>query len=98
MTEIDIHEEVFNNVYIPYLQDATPLQIFYGGSASGKSVFLAQRVVWDLLNGGRNYLVCRQVGRTVRGSVSMEIGKVINGWGLQSLFDINKTEIGRAHV
>ena len=92
MTEIDIHEEVFNNVYIPYLQDATPLQIFYGGSASGKSVFLAQRVVWDLLNGGRNYLVCRQVGRTVRGSVSMEIGKVINGWGLQSLFDINKTD------
>jgi phage terminase large subunit len=68
------------------------LQICFGGSASGKSVFLAQRVVYDLLAGGRNYLVCRQVGRTVRGSVAQEIKKVITAWGLLNLFDINKTD------
>jgi phage terminase large subunit len=90
--EVDIHEEVFNQVYLPYIEDVTPMQIFYGGSSSGKSVFLAQRTVYDLLRGGRNYLVCREVGRTIRGSVAMEIGKVISAWGVSTLFAINKTD------
>jgi len=90
--EVEIHENVFNKIYVPYLEDTTPLQIFYGGSSSGKSVFCAQRAVYDLLRGGRNYLVCREVGRTIRGSVAMEIGKVIGAWGVSGLFSINKTD------
>jgi phage terminase large subunit len=90
--EVEIHSEVFNDVYLPYLEDVTPLQIFYGGSASGKSVFEAQRLSYDLLQGGRNYLVCREVGRTIRGSVAQEINKIIQGWGVARLFDINKTD------
>jgi phage terminase large subunit len=92
MTTVDIHTEVFNDAYLPYLEDATPLQIYFGGSSSGKSVFLAQRCVFDLLQGGRNYLVCRQIGRTIRGSVAQEIHKVINTWGMERLFTINKTD------
>jgi phage terminase large subunit len=92
MTEIEIHNQVFNKAYLPYLADVTPIQILYGGSSSGKSVFLAQRLTWDLLNGGRNYLVCRQIGRTVRGSVAQEINKVIDTWKLGELFTINKTD------
>jgi phage terminase large subunit len=64
-------------------------QIYYGGSGSGKSVFLAQRAVVDILKSGRNYLVCRQVGGTVRKSVYTEIKKVIDGWGLSHLFIFN---------
>jgi phage terminase large subunit len=90
--EIEFHTSVLNKVYRPYLEDVTPTQIFYGGSSSGKSVFLAQRVVYDLMKGGRNYLVCRQVGRTIRGSVAQEIKKVITDWGVESKFDINKTD------
>ena len=90
--EVEIHTEVFNDVYLKYLQDVTPFQILYGGSSSGKSVFLAQRCVFDLLNGGRNYLVAREVARSVRGSVAQEINKVITAWGVQSLFTINKTD------
>jgi len=67
-------------------------QIFYGGAASGKSVFLSQRAIYDLLNGDRNYLVCRQVGRTIRGSVAQEIGRVITGWNVASLFNVNKSD------
>lgn len=94
MTDIcvDIHTEVFNDAYLPYLEDQTPVQIFYGGSSSGKSVFIAQRLVYDLMKGGRNYLVCRQVGRTIRGSVAQEINKVINRWGVVHLFNVNKTD------
>ena len=44
------------------------------------------------MRGGRNFLVCRQVGRTLRGSVVQELTKVINAWGVQRLFSINKTD------
>jgi len=90
--EVEIHTEVFNDIYLKYLQDVTPFQILYGGSSSGKSVFLAQRCVFDLLQGGRNYLVAREVARSVRGSVAQEINKVITAWGVQSLFKVNKTD------
>jgi phage terminase large subunit len=91
--EIDIHLEVFNPVYVPHLQNGARTQIFYGGAGSGKSVFLAQRCVMDILQGGRNYLITRAVARTIRGSVFNEICRVINGWGLDGLFTINKTDM-----
>lgn len=90
--EVAIEPAVFNPVYLPYLEEMARIQIFFGGSSSGKSVFLAQRDVVDLMKGGRNFLVCRQVGRTLRGSVVEEIKKVIREWGLSDLFDINKTD------
>ena len=92
MTNVNIHAEVFNSVYLPYLEDMSRVQIFYGGSSSGKSLFLAQRAVYDLMQGNRNYLICRQVGRTVRGSVAQEISKVILAWNVGGLFSINKTD------
>jgi phage terminase large subunit len=91
-TQINIDRRVFNDVYLKHLNNTSRTQIFYGGSSSGKSVFLAQRAVYDVLQGKRNYLVCRQVGRTVRKSVFNEIEKVIADWGLRDLFDVNKSE------
>jgi phage terminase large subunit len=69
------------------------LQILFGGSASGKSVFKAQQAVIDVLDGGRNYLICRQVGRTIRRSVFAEVRKVVTSAGLTPLFDVNKSEL-----
>jgi len=93
MVNVEIDTKVFNDIYIPHLQNMSRTQIFYGGSSSGKSVFLAQRAVYDVMNDGRNYLVVREVGRTLRGSVFSEIIRVINQWGLRSLFTINKSEM-----
>ena len=91
---VEVYTEVFNDAYLPYLEDKTPLQIYYGGSSSGKSVFVVgQRTIWDLMNGGRNYLICRQVGRTIRNSVYNEILKVISAWGVGSLFNVNKSDM-----
>lgn len=91
--EVEIHLEVFNPVYVSHLDNMARTQIIYGGSGSGKSVFLAQRAVVDVLKGGRNYLVCRAVGRTIRGSVYSEINKVINTWGIGKFFKINKSDM-----
>lgn len=81
-----------NEVYYPHLDNNSRIQIFYGGSSSGKSVFAAQRLVLDLLEGGRNYLVCRAVARTIRKSVINEIRKVIAGMGVADWFDVNKSD------
>lgn len=64
----------------------------FGGSSSGKSVFAAQRAMLDVLQGGRNYLVCRAVGRTIRRSVFNEIRKAIADAGLTDYFDINRSD------
>ena len=93
MTDVQIDPAVFNAVYLPHLDNMARTQIFYGGSASGKSVFLAQRCIYDVMRGGRNYLVCRQVGRTIRGSVFTEICRYINAWDVNRLFTINKTDM-----
>ncbi|MCP5016919.1 MAG: hypothetical protein GY938_16865, partial [Ketobacter sp.] len=82
-----------NPAYYPHLDSMHRIQVYYGGSSSGKSVFLAQRCVVDVLTNGRNYLVCRAVARTIRKSVFVEIRKAINTWNLNGRFKINKSEM-----
>lgn len=93
MINVNIDTRVFNPVYLPYLDNMARTQIFYGGSSSGKSVFIAQRCIYDLLRGGRNYLVTRQVARTARGSVYQQLTRIIDEWGVGELFTINKSDM-----
>ena len=81
-----------NDAYIPFLTDETKTQIFYGGSSSGKSFFLAQRVIIDVLN-GRNYLIARNVAKTLRQSVYNQIVKTIHAMGVKHLFNIARSEM-----
>lgn len=90
--KIEVDEGVFNAVYLPHLNNLSRTQIIYGGSSSGKSVFIAQRCVLDVAKGGRNYLVCRQVARTIKNSVFAQITRIINEWGLGNLFTVNKSD------
>lgn len=91
--QVQISRKVFNPVYLPYLANYSRVQIMFGGSSSGKSVFKAQQAVYDVLAGGRNYLVCRAVGRTIKRSVFQEIKRVISAWGLWSEFEKNETDM-----
>ena len=81
-----------NDCYMPYLNDDTRTQIFYGGSSSGKSFFLAQRTIMDVIN-GRNYLIARNVAKTVRHSVYNQIVKTILEFGLKDAFTISKSDM-----
>ena len=92
-TVIDIDKKIFNDVYTPFINDDTYTQIFYGGSSSGKSYFLAQRTVLDMLAGGHNYLILRKVARTVRKSVYNEITKAISFFNVSKLFHENKSDL-----
>lgn len=94
--KIELDISVMNDVYLPQLKNMARVQILYGGSSSGKSKFKAQQVVLDVMDnertGGRNWLICRQVGRTIRGSVAQEINRIITEWGLSQFFSVNKTD------
>jgi len=90
--EIIIDPDIFNAIYLPFMDNMARIQIFFGGASSGKSVFKSQQVVFDLLKGGRNYLVCRAVGKTIRRSVFNEIKRRIEEFDLRELFKINQTE------
>ena len=97
MTEIEVNGGAFNKAYLPFIDEKSELrnrrvQIFFGGASSGKSYFIAQRVVADATN-GRNTLVLRNVARTVRGSCWNEIIKAINTSGASRHFSISKTEM-----
>jgi phage terminase large subunit len=96
ISTVDVRPDALNGVYVPHFENMARTQIFFGGSSSGKSVFLAQRAVIDVMNNaankGRNYLICRAVGRTVRRSVFNEIQGVITAFGVGKFFDINKSE------
>ncbi len=81
-----------NDAYLPYWRDDTRVQVFFGGAASGKSWFLAQRAVADVLR-GRNYLIVRNVARTLRPSVFNQIVKVMGEMGVRQLFSVNRSEL-----
>lgn len=85
--------KAINKVYRKFLDDVTRLQIMFGGSASGKSWFFVQRMIRDVVKGGRNYLVVRKVAGTIRRSVFNEVVKCINLWNLKDEFDINKSDL-----
>lgn len=90
---LNISKKVFNDAYYPYLNKETRTQIYFGGSSSGKSYFLAQRTVLDVLANQRNYLICRAVASTLKRSVFNEIVKAISNFKLSKLFLINKTDM-----
>lgn len=81
-----------NKVYLPYLNKPQFTQIFFGGSSSGKSYFLAQKVVLDNMNGA-NYLVCRNVATTITKSVFNEVMKSISRMGLSRYYAVNRSNL-----
>ncbi len=92
MMTIKARPKYVNDAYFDYLKDDTRVQIFFGGASSGKSYFIAQRIVADTVQ-GRNTLVLRNVARTLRGSCWNEIVKAISKVPYKQWFTISKTEM-----
>jgi phage terminase large subunit len=91
---INISAEVFNPVYLrEALKEQARVQIIFGGSSSGKSKFLAQRLIIDLMEGGRNYLVARKTSNSIRTSTFNEVKKIISDWSLGRLFNARESDM-----
>lgn len=93
MTSVSISKKVFNDVYLPYLDNEDRYLLFYGGGSSGKSYFIVQRWIYLLLKRKMNLLVVRQTGNTNRDSTFALFKQVISEWNLSSVFDITDLRI-----
>jgi len=85
--ELEICEDMYNPAYLPYLENPRSTEIVYGGSSSGKSNFIAQRTIEDLMSGGHNYLCCRKMGNSLTKSVFNELTKAISKLKVEHLFN-----------
>ena len=91
---IKISKKVFNDVYLPYLNNDDRYLVFYGGGSSGKSYFIAERYIYKLIHPTRcNLLVVRQTGDTNRRSTFPLLKHVISNWNLAEHFKINESDM-----
>ena len=92
--DITVKKEIFNPVYLPYLEDRHRFLVFYGGAGSGKSVFIAQRLLYRMLKNPRcNVLVLRQVARTNRDSTFALMRQMIARWKVGALFRVYEGDL-----
>lgn len=91
---VKISKKVFNDIYLPYLENRDRYLVFYGGGSSGKSFFIAQRYIYKLIHPQRcNLLVTRQTGDTNRKSTFPLLKQVIKSWKLSGYFKINESDM-----
>lgn len=91
--KINIDASYFNKAYIPYLERQERYQVFYGGSGSGKSYFLATNLMLILMRKKQKLLVVRQIFSTIRDSVYEEIVQALNSLKLLEFCKLSKTTL-----
>lgn len=84
-----IMRDDFNEVYSCLLDDDSDVQIVFGGRGSGKSSDIVKRIVAATYS-GHNWLVVRYYKLDLRNSCFNEIVAVIDDWGLEKEFTIDK--------
>ena len=89
--KLNIDKAVFNDEYLRHaMNNDRRIQIYFGGSSSGKShAVVGQRVVLDMLKGERNYLICRKVSATIKQSVWLEVLGAMDFFKVSHLFNVN---------
>jgi len=90
---VKIKRRVYNKAYLPYRGAFDPLEIFYGGAGSGKSVFVAQRFVERMIKyPWYNVIAIRKTSAENHDSTFALICQIINKWNLYQLFTINRSK------
>lgn len=88
--KIDIDPRIFNERYFPYLNTINRFECYFGGSGSGKSVWIAQKLSLQLSTmPGRNLLCLRKQGKDCRDSVFNEIRLAMKQLNLLDLWRVS---------
>ena len=92
--EIEISKRVFNDKFLPLIDDDNRYIVLYGGAGSGKSVFAAQWLLYMLLKRDKfNLLVVRNTGKSNRDSTFALFKQIITKWKLYKYFKINESDL-----
>lgn len=89
---------VINEKYFPLLENHDRYLLLYGGAGSGKSHFVAQkilvRIIMAIKRGYKEkFLVLRKTQPAVRKSVFALLNHYIDQWELRNIVEINKTDM-----
>lgn len=66
-------------------------EVYYGGAGSGKSVFIAQKIVLKALRDRRKALIMRKVGATIKDSVWQLVLDILVDWKQYGRCKVNKS-------
>lgn len=89
---LTIRPREFNDAYYPYLLDySRRYEVYYGGAGSGKSVFIAQKILIKALKRKRKVLIIRKFGTTLKDSVFQLIIDTLKKWKVFKYCDVNKS-------
>ena len=82
-----------NPAYMPYLNSDKKYQIYFGSAGSGKSRFIAQKLVMLLLKEKRKLLCIRQTFASMRDSVFAELKSVANDMGVGDIIKFKEATL-----
>ena len=70
MIKLNIARSLFNDTYFPYLFDYSHrYEVYFGRAGSGKSVFVAQKIICKACTSKRKVLIIRKYATTLKDSV-----------------------------
>jgi len=82
----------FNEAFYPFIQDYDHrFEVYYGGAGSGKSHFIAQKLLAKALVYERKVLIMRKVGSTLKDSVWQLVLDTLCTLGLLQYCSVNKS-------
>ena len=93
MTNLQVKSRVFLPTFRPYVNDYTHrYEIYWGGRASGKTVFIIQKLLLKGLQEKRFILLMNKQTAGIRDKVWKELNDAIDFFKIRSFFDFNQTE------
>lgn len=91
--KINISKSIFNSAFYPYLFDYTHrIEVYRGSAGSGKSYFIAQKIVLKALKSKRRVLVCRRHGVTIKETVFQLFKDTLRDFQLLDYCKINNSD------
>lgn len=84
----------YNPKYYEYFSNEQRYNILFGGAGSGKSFSTAQKIIFCCLKNKERILCIRKFRTTIKNSVYRIIDDLISEYGLNSIADRNKTDMG----
>lgn len=91
--QLMLSRKIFNKVYLPHLTDYSKrYEVYYGGAGSGKSVFIAQKLVYKALQSPRRIMVLRKVNTTTKNSTFALLIKTLADWKIINYCKVNKSD------
>lgn len=90
MIRLNISRSLFNDAYFPYLFDYSHrYEIYYRGAGSGKSVFVAQKILCKACTSKRKVLIIRKYATTLKDSVFQLFIDQLKKWKIYKFCKVN---------